>query len=40
VTITFENCRVTHYTLEDDTENWTVEFTGAKRQTLSIGSAR
>ena len=40
VTITFENCRVTQYTLEDDTENWTVEFTGAKRQTLSIGSAR
>ena len=40
VTITFENCRVTRYSLEDDKEEWTVEFTGAKRQTLSIGAAR
>ena len=40
VTITFTNCRIRRYSTDDKTEEWTVKFTGAKRQTLSIGAAR
>jgi hypothetical protein len=40
VTITFTNCRIAHYALDGDTEEWTVEFTGAARESLSIGAAR
>jgi hypothetical protein len=40
VTITFKNCRITRYSGEGDTDEWTVEFESANRQTLSIGAAR
>jgi hypothetical protein len=40
VTITFKNCRIKRYTTDDKTEEWTVEFDSAKRQTLSIGTPR
>jgi hypothetical protein len=40
VTITFTSCRITRYSADGDKDEWTVEFEGAKRQTLSIGAAR
>ena len=40
VTITFTNCRIRRYSTDDKTEEWTVEFDSAKRQTLSIGTPR
>jgi hypothetical protein len=40
VTITFKSCRIKRYSADGKTEEWTVEFESAKRQTLSIGSAR
>ena len=40
VTITFKSCRIKRYSTDDKNEEWTVEFETAKRQTLSIGTAR
>jgi hypothetical protein len=40
VTITFTNCRIRRYSMDDEKEDWTVEFESAKRHTLSIGAAR
>jgi hypothetical protein len=40
VTITFKDCRIRRYSTDDKTEEWTVEFQSAKRQTLSIGTPR
>jgi hypothetical protein len=40
VTIVFKDCRIVRYSQEGDTDEWTVEFQGAARQSLSIGSAR
>ena len=40
VTITFKNCRIRRYSTDEKKEEWTVEFESAKRQTLSIGTAR
>ena len=36
----FNGCRVRRYSADGDKEEWTVEYEGAKRQTLSIGAAR
>ena len=40
VTITFKNCRLRRYSTDEKTDEWTVEFESAKRQTLSIGTPR
>jgi hypothetical protein len=40
VTIRFGNCRIKRYSSDGHTEEWTVEFDTAKRETLSIGAAR
>ncbi len=40
VTITFKDCRIRRYSSDEKNEEWTLEFKGAKRQTLSIGTAR
>jgi hypothetical protein len=40
VTIAFSGCRIRRYSSDGETEEWRVEYQGAKRQTLSIGSAR
>jgi hypothetical protein len=40
ITITFKDCRIKRYSLDGDKEEWTVEYQGANRQTLSIGSPR
>jgi len=40
VTIVFKACRIRRYSADGDTEEWTMEYEGAKRQTLSIGAAR
>jgi hypothetical protein len=40
VTITFTSCRIRRYSTDDTTDEWTVDFEAAKRQTLSIGAAR
>lgn len=40
VTITFENCRIRKLSSDDEHDDWLVEYGGAKRQTLAIGSPR
>ena len=40
VTITFRDCLVTRYAADDERDEWTVKFQGAKRESLSIGAAR
>lgn len=40
VTITFTDCRIRRYSADGDKEEWTVQFQGANRQTLSIGAPR
>jgi hypothetical protein len=40
VTITFKSCRIRRYSIEGDKEEWTVEFEGANRESVSIGAAR
>jgi len=40
LTITFKSCRIRRYSLDGDTEDWMIEFESAKRQSLSIGTAR
>ena len=40
VTITFKDCRIRRYSSDEKNEEWTLEFKGAKRQTLSIGTPR
>ena len=40
VTIVFENCKIRRYSADDEKDDWLVEYGGAKRQTLAIGSPR
>jgi hypothetical protein len=40
VTITFTDCRIRQYSTDDTSDEWAVQFQGAKRQTLSIGAPR
>jgi hypothetical protein len=40
ITVVFGSCKISRYSADGDTEEWTVEFETAKRQTLSIGAAR
>lgn len=40
VTITFQKCRITRYSAGEKHDEWTVEFEGAKRHTVSIGAPR
>jgi hypothetical protein len=40
VTITFKSCRIKRYSIDGDKEEWTVEYEGANRETLSIGKPR
>lgn len=40
ITIVFGSCRIRRYSADGDTEEWTVEYETAKRQSLSIGAAR
>jgi hypothetical protein len=40
VTITFKSCHIKRYSLDGEQEEWTVEYEGANRETLSIGHAR
>ena len=40
VTIVFSQCRIRRFSSDDEHDDWLVEYGGAKRQTLSIGSAR
>ena len=40
VSIVFKDCQITRYAGDEQQDEWTVEFAGAKRQSLSIGAAR
>jgi hypothetical protein len=40
VTIVFEKCRIRRFSSDDEHDDWLVEYGGAKRQTLAIGTPR
>ena len=40
VTVTFGKCRIRHYSIEGDQEEWTAECETAHRESVSIGAPR